>query len=448
MRVLVLLVAIALALPAALASTAETLGLRSAGLRPIAAETLTSGSLVETRSFGPVEIVSADDWGGEPGIDVAPTDGAVYVNAPSGIGGGTGSWAYRKEVDGSWRECGLTTGPGGGDSNVAINPWGRIAMNDLWLGSLTFYQDETSRCDTWLVNPVSTPVPVGDRQWIDWGWADCEYFQSWNQIPTGIHVQYTRDCGVTWVDAQVSPAMDLIGNLVVDHSGKTRNAYQFYTSGGAIHVAIVTVGGGLVPTLSATTKTIAPAVRDHATLDSFPAGDVDAAGNVHVVWQDLYTQGKGRTATRDSTIRYAYSADSGASWSAPRTLSNGGSSVFPWIAAGGAGKAVAVWYHADKTGDPNNVAGPWYVDVATSTTLGGAWSVERATPASIHNDVICTGGTSCGGDDRDLLDFFEVDIDKSGYAVIAFTKDTDAIGNGNGEPRNAFVRQTSGTSLL
>ena len=36
----------------------------------------------------------------------------------------------------------------------------------------------------------------------------------------------------------------------------------------------------------------------HATLDSFPAGDVDAAGNVHVVWQDLYTQGKGRTATR------------------------------------------------------------------------------------------------------------------------------------------------------
>lgn len=431
---------------------------KQAGERPLGGDTLTAGSadlddalagLSGRAGFGGVEIVNSNDYGGEPGIDVSPVDGTVYINAPSGLGGAGGSWMYRKEADGSWHKCALTSGPGGGDSNAAINPWGRIAMNDLWLGSLTFYHDNKARCDSWIPNPVSTPVPVGDRQWVDYGWADCEYFQSWNQIPTGIHVQYTKDCGVTWIDAQVSPAMDLIGNLVVDHSGKTRNVYQFYTANGAIHVAIVRVSTGLLgDSLTYTTKLVAPAISGHKTLDSFPAGDVDAAGNVHVVWQDLYTTGKGKTATKDSQIRYAYSADGGSTFSAPLQISSGGSNVFPWIAAGAAGKVAAVWYHADKTGDPNNVAGPWYVHMAQTGTLGGAFAESRATPLSIHNDVICTGGTSCSGDDRDLLDFFEVDIGKDGYAVITFTKDTDASGNGNGEPRNAYVRQTSGDSLL
>lgn len=454
MRAFALFAVLALAAPITLASTVDVRpATRSAGLRVPAApvgDVLTAGSLLGTHGFGPVEVVNGQDFGGEPGIDVAP-DGTVYVNAPIGIGGGTGSWAYRKEADGSWRRCGITSGPGGGDSNVAINPWGRIAMNDLWLGSLTFYQDERSRCAFWLSNPVSTPVPVGDRQWIDWGWADCEYFQSWNQIPTGIHVQHTKDCGLTWRDTQVSTAMDLIGNLVVDHSGATRNVYQFYGQGGAIKVAIIkTTANALGTTLTYTTRTIVGAVAGHNVADSFPVGDVDAAGNIHVIWQDLHSTGPGQSAQKDSYIRYAYSADGGSSWSAARTISDAGttSAVFPWIAAGGAGKAIAAWYQADKPGDPNIVAGPWFVQTARVTSLGGAFTQERATPLSIHNDVICTGGSSCRGDDRDLLDFFEVDIDERGYAVIAFAKDTDAMGNGNGDPRNAFVRQTSGDPLL
>lgn len=187
----------------------------------------------------------------------------------------------------------------------------------------------------------------------------------------------------------------------------------------------------------------------HNVADSFPVGDIDAAGNIHVVWQDLHSTGQG-TAQKDSYIRYAYGTDGGNTWSAARTLSDAGttSAVFPWIAAGGAGKAIAAWYQADTKGDPNSVAGPWFVQTARVMSLGGAFTQERATPFSIHNDVICTGGTSCRGDDRDLLDFFEVDLDTAGYAVIAFAKDTDANGNGNGEPRNAYVRQTSGDPLL
>ncbi len=442
--------AFALALPGAVPGTdAETKSRDAAARAPAVSRTAGDALGADgVHAFGPIVLVSETDVGGEPGVDVAP-DGAFYVNGPSGLGTAGGSFAYRSEDGGaSWSRCAATTGPGGGDSNVAIGPNGHVAMNDLWLGSLTFYLSK-DRCATWLPNPVTTPVPVGDRQWVDYGHAECEYYQSWSQIPTGIHVQLSRDCGLTWIDRAATPGMDLIGNLVVDHSGRTRNAYQFYSDGGAIKVAIGTVTETLAgPEMTFAIHVVAPGVRQHGTAESFPAGAVDAAGNVHVVWHDLYrVSGQGRNAVYDSRIVYAHSTDAGVTWSPSRVISTGGSNVFPWIDAGAAGKTNAVWYHSDRAGNPNNVDGPWYVQISQATALGGAWTESRATPLSIHNDVICTGGTSCSGDDRDLLDFFEVAHDASGLAVIAFTKDTAADGSGNGEPRNAFVRQTGGPTI-
>ncbi len=405
----------------------------------------TSGGADAAHAFGPVVLVDSTNYGGEPGVDAAP-DGALYVNGPSGFGGASGSWLYRSTDGGAtWAECAATTGPGGGDSNAAINPQGYIVMNDLWLGSLTFYLSK-DRCASWTTMPVSTPVPVGDRQWVDYGFSDCEFYQSWNQIPTGIHVQLTRDCGLTWTDKTAASSVDLIGNLVVDHTGRTRNAYQIYTVDGAIKVAIGKVTEGLTgPQLNFNVRTVAAAQQSHDTTHSFPAAAIDAGGNVHAVWQDLVKLSPGNF---DSRIMYAYSTDAGITWIAPRAISTGGSNVFPWIDAGAAGKANAAWYQADAAGDPNVVGGPWRVVMAQATALGGAWTTSTATTLSVHNDVICTGGTSCDGDDRDMLDFFEIAHDAAGRAVIAFTKDTAADGGGNGEPRNAFVRQTGGPGIL
>lgn len=409
-------------------------------------DTLTAGSEVGAlgiHTFGPVVLANANDFGGEPGVDVAP-DGIIYVNAPSGLGN-FGSWVYKSTNGGaSFTDCGLASGPGGGDSVVAINPQGTIAMSDLWLGSLTFYTS-TDDCASWTPNPVSTPVPVGDRQWLDYGHSSCEFFQSWDQIPLGLRVMRTTNCGLTWSDHAAGGVIDLIGNLVVDHSGKTTNVYQFYTVGGSIRIAIGKVSGS---SMTWTQKVVAPAVTSWSTADSFPAGAIDAAGNVHVAWQAMKKTGTGQSAVFDSQIHYRYSTDGGNTWSATKVVSNGGSSVFPWIDAGASGKVNVVYYHADVTGNPNNINGPWFVDMAQATTLGGAFSISRATPLSIHNDVICTSGTGCGGDDRDLLDFFEVAHNAAGQAVIAFAKDTTAAGTGNGDPRNAFVRQSGGPTIL
>lgn len=39
----------------------------------------------------------------------------------------------------------------------------------------------------------------------------------------------------------------------------------------------------------------------------------------------------------------------------------------------------------------------------------------------MHQGSICTSGTGCTAGTRDLLDFFQVDVDAQGLANIAYT---------------------------
>ncbi len=408
------------------------------------ADAFTSGAF----SFSPIRLVG-DVGGGEPGIDVAP-DGTLFVNWPSG---GGASFVYRSRDGGAtWQPCASGQGPGGFDSNLVVDrPSGRVLMNDLSAQSVTVRVSD-NQCASWTPNPVTTaPALAGDRQWIavlarpaaaPSTVPPCEAYQSWTH-GVAVRVMASVDCGISWVDVgTVAQNVDLIGNLV----GTGDRLYQFYVRGQGIGVAIGTrlvTPVGAAPLLQWQTATVAAAVVGHTRAGSFPAGAVDAAGNVHAVWQDVVGSG----ATASSAIQYAFSTDGGRAWSPAHTLSSGGSNVFPWIAAGDGGMVDAVWYHADAPGEPGVVSGPWFVHLAQARALGGAFDEVRVTPVSVHNDVICTDGTGCDGDDRDLLDFFEVDADARGNAVIAFTKDTDAGGGGNGSPRVAFVAQTSGPTV-
>ena len=61
----------------------------------------------------------------------------------------------------------------------------------------------------------------------------------------------------------------------------------------------------------------------------------------------------------------------------------------------------------------------------------------------MHVGGICTSGTGCGTSDRDLLDYFMVDVNKQGYAAIAYAEDDNTS-----TAQIRFLGQTRGPSVF
>jgi hypothetical protein len=116
--------------------------------------------------------------------------------------------------------------------------------------------------------------------------------------------------------------------------------------------------------------------------------------------------------------------------------------VFPWIAAGGApGRVAVAFYGSEQDGDPNTSAfkAAWNVYVNQSlNALGGAsaqFSQVQATTHPFHYDSICLNGLGCdvppGAGDRSLADFFAITYnEKDGKLSVVFDR-------GNKKPDDA-----------
>src|SRR5205085_7823583 len=117
--------------------------------------------------------------------------------------------------------------------------------------------------------------------------------------------------------------------------------------------------------------------------------------------------------------------------------------VFPWLKAGGPGRADAVWYGSDKNVDPSSQSNQsWNVFMAQTVfptdqngaITGAAPSVTlvKVTPHPMHYNDICLQGTGCisSQGNRNLADFFAVTIDRSGAAEIVY----DDTSNGLSQP--------------
>jgi hypothetical protein len=62
----------------------------------------------------------------------------------------------------------------------------------------------------------------------------------------------------------------------------------------------------------------------------------------------------------------------------------------------------------------------WHLYIATTYDGGLSWVTTDATPNNaVQRGSICTGGTTCG-DDRNLLDFIDVTIDKQGRVEVGY----------------------------
>jgi hypothetical protein len=184
----------------------------------------------------------------------------------------------------------------------------------------------------------------------------------------------------------------------------------------------------------------------------WPAIALDAAGNIHMTWDDQPDNGR-------NSIWYAMLSPKGRVLVKPRVVAHPGTTVlWPWIAAGARGNASVVWYQYDrvvKDPDSASTVGKLYVYQATLLGMGTdrprKW-VVNASGRPVHEGGICQGGTTCvvTGQDRRLGDYLTNATDARGCVIIA-TGDTMSPDPVTGGPRAwalpLFIRQTAGPSL-
>ena len=194
---------------------------------------------------------------------------------------------------------------------------------------------------------------------------------------------------------------------------------------------------------------------------------IDSAGDLYVVWAQSPVDSSGKI-DGPTTIYMATSTDGGATWSTPINVSAHVSglqtNVFPWIAAGSAGRVDIVWYGTPTLGScPSEPCGAGFINaswnVYMAQTLNAVtngqpnatptFTTTKVTEYPAHYGSICEFGIACTtGGDRGLLDFIQVQADPSGAADIVWADGANTAFNG-GETSAVtdFAQQVSGPGL-
>ena len=199
-----------------------------------------------------------------------------------------------------------------------------------------------------------------------------------------------------------------------------------------------------------------PAAKTYGnnTANDFPSAAIDAAGNIYAVWA------MNNARTNEYMVWMATSHDHGQSFYGPFQVSQGpGAALYPWIAAGDAGRVDIGFYATSTPVDPNiapnSVA--WYTMFAQSLNANAREPVLTISPVShhiMHQGPICNQGLLCPTGTRTLADFFQVAIGPDGLANVAYA-DNGPIPLPAGNPDQSasgthaeFARQTSGPLAL
>ena len=425
-------------------------------------------------TFGrPVAVTANDDQAAaEPSIR-ASIDGTLYIAAPTGLGGarvqeqGTGGDLIWRSDDGgdTWQYLGnYDPAAGGGDADIAPDSNGV-----LWAAGLTLVNTtvgiSTDKGDTFKINAVGTLDSVVDRQWIETYKDEPFAFLTTGQI-TDSRIILSRlervpsDFPVVSKTVTVSGEQESYqwpGEIAVDERNDL--VYVSYnTDGDPVNQdAIVVTRSDLQ--LNETKRFVAAHTKGDS-FDSFTGMDVDQAGNVYVTWTERRPLGKkGRLGSTHSYV--SYSTNQGKAWSPPlRVNDEMRTTAFPWLVAGSKGRVAIAYYGIRQRGpSPETVARPdaaapkWRVWVSYSLNANSRdakWNEVRAVDDFIHEGNVCTSGTGCASGTRDLLDYFQIDIDPCGKLVITYTDNSkDTVGKGGIRTANSpeyvsFVKQAGG----
>lgn len=437
--------------------------------------------------FAKSVLIDKDHPGGEPSIAV-DSKNHYYVSAPSGMvtpwlniiaapGSAADqhpldrqSYLWKSENEGtSWKLITITPPPlpplkgdatfGGGDTDLAIDDCDTVYFTDLWAGNAAVSHSRDGG-KSWTGVPITGLKPSIDRQWLATDGCGKVYLGYQSFEGGQIWVIKSTDYGLTWPTQRLvlncpldqgeptplpPPCYGRPGNLIVDPA--THNVYLALSGRGGYgtQVAVSTDGGDSWNVVkSSTTK--GKVDNDFVVIAN------DAAGTLYQTWSELQDG--------SFNVYLSVSTDQATTWSAPRALAgpeNVGTEVFPWIAAGDAGKVAVVWYGAAETAaTTDDVKGDWFVYMAASEHAddpAGAWTVALVSDKPMHKGDICTRGTDCvlkrpinQGGNRNLADFFEVAIDQKGRAVTTWADDYESAATLRAW--TAFGRQSEGLLFL
>jgi hypothetical protein len=189
--------------------------------------------------------------------------------------------------------------------------------------------------------------------------------------------------------------------------------------------------------------------------DADPSVGVGANGTVYFG----YVGSDGKPAV-------AVSHDQGSTWSTPQPVGTEfgvKNAVFPTVVAGDDDRATIAYLGTTKAGNYQSQTdfkdAEWHLYLATTYDGGQTWVSSDATPNDpVQRGSICTGGTTCGND-RNLLDFIDVTVDRTGHVEVAIADGcidkcvTDTTHNSDDGPADAqaayatIARQSSGLGL-
>lgn len=132
--------------------------------------------------------------------------------------------------------------------------------------------------------------------------------------------------------------------------------------------------------------------------------------------------------------------------------------VFPAVVAGDDNRAAFAYIGTPTGGNSQDQAtfkGNWHLYISYTYDGGRHWVTSDATPNDpVQRGSICTGGTTCG-DDRNLLDFMDVQIDKRGRVLVGYADgcinacvtSNDPADNGR-DAYATIARQSTGRTLF
>ncbi|MBV9656762.1 MAG: hypothetical protein JO295_01505 [Verrucomicrobia bacterium] len=296
---------------------------------------------------------------------------------------------------------------------------------------------------------LTAGVPVNDRQWMGFLNDHTVYLEYRNFAQGVAFNQQSTNGGLLYGPAVLVGTLPQTGALDVDRFDGT-----VYISGNDGHVATGTPAGAGLPPTSYTTVQATPitavgniffpirVAADHRSYNG-SAYTLTANGTVYGVYSD------------GTNIFLVHSLDKGQHWSSPVQVNDPTNAkltvnLLPWLATGPTPGTVGIaWYATD--GFPNSPANDgglrWRVFFAQSFNATADMPSFQYTQASDHanhaanislSGLVLTGQAP----NRNLLDYFQINFDPYGAAVIGFTDDHNDF-----QGHTSVTRQISGPSI-
>jgi hypothetical protein len=443
---------------------------------------------------------------GEPDIGIDPF-GRVFVSGPTGTGTQRSVWFASVDRGHTFRIispgpppsaiAGIIDPPGGGDTDINFDRSGKQYFADLY--ALACLRTATTTDGGATVSQEIYPagcsgIPGADRQWLAvydpapgtpnqsayTGPKPLIYLEynnvvsgaQWNKsngavdvVPGGPGLTYvaatkgtTSPCVANLsfyapFGADGYPAIDQVTGKVMQTSGSQNSDGTFNL---LLNIGTPDASGDLTfLDFPSTANPCGESTKLIHIADNLPGSpstlftvlSMDIARNLFITW--ALSPNSGSPAQRQVFVSASSAASGWTKWSAPVQVSDASTAtgdavnVFPWIKAGGAGRADAVWYGSNLSVDPSSQSGQaWNVFMSqvvyptdpTGAVSGAAPSVTpvKVSPHPMHYNDICLAGSGCitSQGNRNLADFFVVTIDHTGTAEIVY----DDTSNGLAQP--------------